>query len=156
MLENLCDKHSKSDQQVCKTTFKCFQSLLHKLLVGQCRRLKKQLERNSNLKKKCSGPAQARILSISVFQLECDRYFRKNAQWQPKPESHHIQLECNRIVQMQARGHLNENGRGISRTPFRGIPRLRASPTQNLINFQLVCNRNFKEAAQSQSKSASH
>ena len=125
-------------------------------VVGQCRRLKKQLTRNSNLKKKCSGPDQARILSISVFQIECDRYFRKNAQWQPKPESHHIQLECNRIVQMQAQGHPNEDGNAISRILFRGSPRLRASPTQNLINFQLVCNRNFKEAAQSQSKPASH
>ena len=33
---------------------------------------------------------------------------------------------------------------------------LRASPNQNLINFQLECNRNFKETAQGQPKLESH
>ena len=33
---------------------------------------------------------------------------------------------------------------------------LRASPSQNLINVQLECNRNFQETAQSQPKSESH
>ena len=32
----------------------------------------------------------------------------------------------------------------------------RASPSQNLLNFQLECNRNFLETAQSQPKSESH
>ena len=32
----------------------------------------------------------------------------------------------------------------------------RASPNQNLINFQLECNMNFKETAQSQPKPESH
>ena len=33
---------------------------------------------------------------------------------------------------------------------------LKASPNQNLINFQLECNMNFKETAQSQPKPESH
>ena len=33
---------------------------------------------------------------------------------------------------------------------------LRESPSQSLINFQLECNRNFKETAQSQPKSESY
>ena len=33
---------------------------------------------------------------------------------------------------------------------------LRESPSQNLINFQLECNRNFKETVQSQPKPESH
>ena len=88
-------------------------------------------------------------------QTECNNILKETAQSQPKPESHQFSIP-----------YLAERGgakRRRARQPGRmlaciGISRklLRASPSQNLINIELKCNRNFKEITEGQPKPESH